>query len=128
MFPENLHLVPHVHPRQVRQVDHAHVHADASPLGCHTLRGHKAAPIRQTPVKAVRVAVGHHAHPRDALCGEPPPVADVRARLIGLGGADGGFQGRHRRVGDLGGHGVLLGVFVVGDGRLTGPVLSLIHI
>ena len=35
---------------------------------------------------------------------------------------DGALQRLHRRVGDLGGHGVLLGVFVVGDGRLSRPV------
>ena len=36
--------------------------------------------------------------------------------------ADGALQRLHRRVGDLGGHGVFLGVFIVGDGGLAGPV------
>ena len=36
--------------------------------------------------------------------------------------ADGALQRLHRRVGDLGGHGVLLGIFIVGDGGLPGPV------
>ena len=36
--------------------------------------------------------------------------------------ADGGFQGRHRRVGDLGGHGVLFIVFVISNGGLAGPL------
>jgi len=36
--------------------------------------------------------------------------------------ADGALQALHRGVGDLGGHGVLLGVFIVGDGGLAGPL------
>ena len=43
--------------------------------------------------------------------------------------ADGGFQGRHRRVGDLGGHGVFLVVFIIGDGGLAGPLRQhVVHI
>ena len=36
--------------------------------------------------------------------------------------ADGTLQRLHRRIGDLGSHSVLLGVLVVGDGRLARPV------
>ena len=43
--------------------------------------------------------------------------------------ADGGFQGRHRRVGDLGGHGVLFIVFVISNGGLVGPLRQhVVHI
>ena len=94
--PEDLHLVPHVHPGQIRQVDHGHIHADAAPLGRGTLGGHQAAPAGQAPEEPVGIAVGHHAHAGAAPGGEQPSITDGGAGLIGLGGADGGFQGHHR--------------------------------
>ena len=52
--PEDLHLVPHVHAGPIRQIDHAHIHADASPLGAGPSRRHHLPPVGQAPEKIRR--------------------------------------------------------------------------
>ena len=120
--------------RQIAEIHHGHIHADASPDGRRTMAGHHRRPVGKAPEKAVGVPDGQHAHPGLSRGVERPAIADVRIRVKGLNGGNAGFQGHHRpqaqpgRVsphavqGDAGTHHVQVHLRVAGQRTAVGTV------
>ena len=77
--------------RQIAEIHHGHVHADASPDGGGAVVGHDSRPVGKPPEKAVGVPDGQHAHPGPARGVEGPAIADIRVRVKDLDGGNAGF-------------------------------------
>ena len=93
---EDLHRIPHLYLRQVRQVHHAHIHADAAPLRCRAIgRLHRHA-VGKPPEEAVGIADWQHAHTGLSLRAEGPAIADGGIRVKDLDGGHAGLQPHHR--------------------------------
>ena len=120
--------------RQIAEIHHGHIHADASPDGRRTMAGHHRRPVGKAPEKAVGVPDGQHAHPGLSRGVERPAIADVRIRVKDLNGGNAGFQGHHRpqaqpgRVsphavqGDAGTHHVQIHLRVTGQRAAVGAM------
>ena len=73
----NDHVIPHSHVRDIRNIQHDLVHADAAHNGSPFAPDHHAAFIGQMSTDAVRIPYGNRSDAAFSFRGKSPAVADI---------------------------------------------------